>query len=87
MLDFLISNSWQILQLAIAFACIGLTLFLIPVLIRIFVLLGNVNKLTAEIKSTVELIEGYLWQPARLMFSLKMGFKNTLDIISKFLKK
>ena len=87
MMEYLLANALDILYLALAFMAIGLTLFLIPVLIRVAGLLKNVNRLTTEIQDTVELVQSYLWQPARFVLSIKSGLGNMLEIIRRYLKK
>lgn len=87
MIEYLLANALDILYLALAFMAIGLTLFLIPVLIRVAGLLKNINRLTTEIQDTIELVQSYLWQPARLIISLKSGAMNILEIVKGFLKK
>lgn len=65
---------------------VGITLFLIPVLIQVASILRKVNKLTTEINDTVELIQSYLWQPARFFLSIKGGILNIVDILKRFVK-
>lgn len=87
MMDFLIANALSLLYLSLAFMAVGITLFLIPVLIQVASLLRKVNKLTAEINDTVELIQSYLWQPARFFLSLKSGIGNIADFLKRFVKQ
>lgn len=66
---------------------IGITLFLIPVLIHVAGVLKNVKKLTTEINDTVELVQNYLWQPARLVMSIKSGLFSVIDALRKYISK
>ncbi len=87
MIEYLLANALDILYLALAFMAIGLTIFIIPVLIRLAGVLKNVNRLTTEIQDTVELVQSYLWQPARFVMSIKSGLGNVLELIRGYLKK
>lgn len=87
MLDFFIANALSILYLSLAFMLVGITIFIIPVLIRLAGTLKNVNRITADIGDTVELVQGYLWQPARLAISMKAGILNLVEMAKGFLKK
>ena len=83
MLQFFLENSQDILNLVLSFSAILLTFFLSLVLVRLFRTLGVVNNLVLDLQDTLEIIQSYLWQPARIFMAIKEKF---LSIFS-FLKK
>jgi len=83
MLQFFLENSQDILNLALSFSALLLTFFLSLVLVRLFRTLGVVNNLVLDLQDTLEIIQSYLWQPARIFMAIKEKF---LSIFS-FLKK
>ena len=83
MLQFFLENSQDILNLVLSFSAILLTFFLSLVLVRLFRTLGVVNNLVLDLQDTLEIIQSYLWQPARIFIAIKEKF---LSIFS-FLKK
>lgn len=85
-LNFCIENALEILYLSISFFLILLILFLIPVLYRLSKLLKNLNYITENIYETVDLIQSYLWQPAKLAMSIKYGVKNIFSKVSGFFR-
>jgi Flp pilus assembly protein TadB len=85
-LDFCITNALEILYLSISVFLILLILFLIPILYRLSKLLKNLNYITENLYETVDLIQSYLWQPAKFAMSIKHSVKNIFFKVTGFFK-
>ena len=81
MLQFFIENSQEILNLVLSFSAIVLTLVVSLVLIRLFATLGILNDFILDLQDTLEIVQSYLWQPARIFMAIKEKF---LEIFSFF---
>jgi hypothetical protein len=62
-----LETTGDILNLVLALGFFLITLFLLPVLFRLFRLLGVAREIAENIRGIVDLVEGYLWQPVRLV--------------------
>ncbi len=83
MLSFLMENTQEVLDLALAFSAVLVSIFLSLALLRLFITLGVLKSFIEELQDTLEIVQNYLWQPARFFLAVKEKF---LEIFS-FLKK
>jgi|GEM_PF-5937892 len=65
----------DILNLSLALGFLAIAIALVAVLIRLFRLLGNVNHITEKATEVVELVNHYLWQPARIARQIMEKFR------------
>lgn len=65
-----VETTGDILNLVLAGGFFLITLFLLPVLFRLFRLLGVAREVAEDIRGITDLIEGYLWQPVRLFMTI-----------------
>lgn len=61
-----LSETQDLLNVVLAIGFLGIAIALVMVLIRVYKLLGNVNTITEKTTEVVELVNHYLWQPARI---------------------
>lgn len=87
MMDFLIQNSWSILQLSLSVFLLGLIIFLIPILFRVFKLLGIINELALTVQNITGLVQTYLWAPAKFFLSIKGAILPMINKIVSALSK
>ncbi|MBI5414158.1 hypothetical protein HZA38_01440 [Candidatus Peregrinibacteria bacterium] len=69
-LGYSLDTTSDLLNMTLTSATILLTLALLLVLARVYKVLGKVNAITEEISEIVEVVNHYLWQPARIMMTI-----------------
>lgn len=71
MIDAIFQNSEDFLNIALGCSAILLTLFTILVLVRLFRVLGTLDIVLQDIQDTLDILQNYLWQPARIFLAVK----------------
>lgn len=82
-----VENSGDLLNIALSISVLAITFFLCLVLVRLFRVLGTLDTLLQEVQDTIEIVQNYLWQPARLIMGLKDKLGTVTSLIRQFLKK
>ncbi len=60
----------EILYLVLSVGGGLLLLVLIIAVVNLIVILGNIRKVTAKAKDTIDLVNHYLWQPIKIMLMI-----------------
>jgi hypothetical protein len=87
MFDFIFNNTQDFLNIALGVSALSVSLFLSFVLIRLFKTLGLLNDLLLDVQDTLEIIQNYLWQPARFFFAIKEKISGIFGNLFSFFHK
>ena len=79
--EFFIENTQDLLNLVLTVSVSVLTILLSLVLIRLFHTLGLLNIFILDLQDTLEILQSYLWQPARIFLAIKEKFLSIFSFL------
>lgn len=87
MFDFLFQNTQDFFNIALGVSALCVSFFLSLVLVRLFKTLGLLNELLLDIQDTLEIIQNYLWQPAKIFLIIKEKISGIFGSFFSFFKQ
>lgn len=79
--EFFIENTQDLLNFVLTVSVSVLTILLSLVLIRLFNTLGLLNSFILDLQDTLEILQSYLWQPARIFLAIKEKFLSIFSVL------
>lgn len=79
--EFFIENTEDLLNFVLTVSVSVLTILISLVLIRLFNTLGLLNSFILDLQDTLEILQSYLWQPARIFLAIKEKFLSIFSVL------